>query len=251
MNGKMIKYFFEIHKDLPREGPGSFEATKRAYDSIKEFLNKPLILDIGCGPGKQTIDLLNISDGEIIAIDNHRPFIERLNKTISDGRFEKRAKAQFGDMSKPEFEEGQFDLIWSEGAIYQLGFEKGLKDFRKYLKPGGFIAVTEASWTSRNISNENAEFWANEYPEIKHYDENLLIAERCGYKIIDHFILDKSDWFNDYYIPMKPKIKMLKEKYPNDEDAQEVVRLHEWEIKIMENYGNECGYVFYILQKSD
>jgi SAM-dependent methyltransferase len=145
MNGKMIKYFFEIHKDLPREGPGSFEATKRAYDSIKEFLNKPLILDIGCGPGKQTIDLLNISDGEIIAIDNHRPFIERLNKTISDGRFEKRAKAQFGDMSKPEFEEGQFDLIWSEGAIYQLGFEKGLKDFRKYLKPGGFIAVTEAA----------------------------------------------------------------------------------------------------------
>ena len=251
MDEKTLKLFFEIHTDLPREGPGSFEATERAYNSIKEFLNEPLILDIGCGPGKQTIDLLKISDGKIIAIDNHQPFIERLKKTILDEKLEHRAKAQIGDMFNLEFEEQQFDLIWSEGAMYQLGFEKGLKDFRKYLKPGGFIAVTEASWTSKNISQENAEFWANEYPGIKHYEENLQIAENCGYKIVDHFILNKSDWFNDYYIPMMPRMKMLKEKYPNDETAQEVVGLHEWEIEIMDKYSNECGYVFFILQRND
>ena len=251
MTVKATEIFFEIHKDLPREGPGSFGATKKAYDSICPSLKEPLILDIGCGPGKQTHDLLKITDGKIIAVDNHKPFIDRLNNNIRSHGFEDRASAQLGDMFNLQFKEDMFDLIWSEGAIYQIGFEKGLREFKKFLKPNGFMAVTEVSWVIEKISSDAADFWAQEYPAMKSVEENLEIVKNCGYEIVNHFILDKSDWFNDYYTPMKPRLEMIKEKYSDDETAKEVIRMHELEIEILELYYEEYGYVFYILHNKN
>jgi ubiquinone/menaquinone biosynthesis C-methylase UbiE len=251
MDEKTLKIFFEIHKDLPREGPGSFKSTERAYNTIRKHLKKPMILDVGCGPGKQTIDLLNISDGEITAVDNHKPFIDQLEKEIIKGNFSNRVTAKVGDMFNLDFKEEQFDLIWCEGAIYNIGFEKGLSEFRKFLKPKGFIAATEACWLTNNISKEAKIFWDSEYPAIIHLEDNLKIAEECGYKIIDHFVLEKSAWFNDYYNPIIPRLAMLKEKYAGDETAEKIIHLHEKEIEIMDKYSNEVGYVFFILQKND
>lgn len=248
---KTEKIFFEIHKELPREGPGSFTATLKAYDYLRQYLNKPLILDIGCGPGKQTLDLLKITDGKIIAVDNHKPFIERLNKNIHANGFEDRASAQVGDMLNLQFKKNMFDLIWSEGAIYQIGFERGLKEFRKFLKPNGFIAVTEVSWLTETKSEDAVDFWSQEYPQMKSIKENIKVAQNCGYEIINCFTLDKSDWFDDYYIPMKPRLEMIKEKYGNEETAQEVIRMHEFEIHVLEKYHGEFGYVFYVLRNND
>lgn len=251
MDDKTLKIFFEIHKDLPREGPGSFKSTERAYNTIRMHLKQPKILDVGCGPGKQTIDLLNISDGEIIAVDNHKPFIDQLEEEIIKRNFASRITTKIGNMFNLDFSEEQFDLIWCEGAIYNIGFKNGLSEFRKFIKPNGFIAATEACWLTKNISEEANNFWQSEYPAIIHFDENLKIAEACGYKIIDHFILEKSAWFDDYYNPIILRLKMLKEKYSGDESAENIIRLHEIEIEIMDKFSNEVGYVFFILQKND
>ena len=191
---KAESIFFEIHNDLPREGPGSFEATQKAYNAISSYLFKPFILDIGCGPGKQTIDLLKISDGNIIAIDNHKPFVEILDSKIKAEGFGNRASAQLGDMFNMQFKENMFELIWSEGAIYQIGFEKGLKEFKKFLKPKGFLSVTEATWLTDKPTKENIEFWQQEYPEMKSIEENLEIIRNSGYNLINNFTLDKSAW---------------------------------------------------------
>ena len=79
----MDEVFFEIHSDNPREGPGSFESTKQAFDSLTNLPLIPKILDIGCGPGKQTFDLLEMSDANIIAIDNHQPFLDTIQNRIN------------------------------------------------------------------------------------------------------------------------------------------------------------------------
>ena len=248
---KAEKIFFEIHTNLPREGPGNFASTKKAYDAIRSKLNQPLILDIGCGPGKQTLDILEISDGNIIAIDNHKPFVEILNSKIKAEGFDNRASAQLGDMFNLQFKVNEFDLIWSEGAIYQIGFKKGLTEFKKYLKPLGFLAVTEATWLTQQRTKENIEFWRQEYPEMRSVDENIKIIEICGYTLIDYFTIDISAWWDDYYEPMLTRLKMIKEKYGNDETATKVINAHEWEIEVFEKYSNEYGYVFYILQNKN
>ncbi|GAM56739.1 probable transcription regulator [Vibrio ishigakensis] len=41
------------------------------------------------------------------------------------------------------FEEDSFDVLWSEGAVYNIGFETGIRDWRKYLKSGGTLVVSE------------------------------------------------------------------------------------------------------------
>lgn len=251
MDNKEWQYFFEIHSDLPREGPGNFESTERAYNSIRKFLNNPLILDAGCGPGAQTIDLLKISDAKIIAVDNHLPFLYQLNNKIIERNFVNRIGVLAGDMLKLPFNKQSLDVVWSEGAIYNIGFENGLIAFNKYLKPEGFLVASEASWTTYNISADVRDFWIHEYPAIKHFEDNFNICAKSGYRIIDHFILDKSAWFDNYYNPMLPKIEMMKKKHKGNLIAENVIKMHEKEIEIMDRYSSECGYVFYILQKTN
>ncbi len=250
MDKREEKVFFDIHKDLPREGPGNFESTERAYNSIKKYLNKPMILDIGCGPGMQTIDLLKISDGNVTAIDKHQPYIRLLKQKIVNGGYKDRAKAQLGNMFNLGFDKETFDLIWCESAIYTIGFEKGLIEFGKYLKRYGFMAVTEVCWLTNMKSKEVQEFWNTEYPQIKSVEENLNLVQKSGYEIIDHFVLSSNAWMNDYYFPLKQRLDLLKLKYKSDPQAMNVITLHEREMEIFEKYNSDYGYVFFIIRKS-
>ena len=153
-----LKIFFEIHSGNPREGPGSLESTSKAFKMMTELLKQPKILDLGCGPGKQTMDLYNISNGYITAVDNHAPFIELLNKTAEEKRIVGHINAVLGNMAKLQVPKNRFDIIWAEGAIYQIGFEHGLKIWNPFLKSQGYIAVTELSWLKQSLPNKIEEY---------------------------------------------------------------------------------------------
>src|SRR3954462_11324326 len=73
---KQRAVFFEIHSGLPREGPGDAASTVRAYRAIGELPASAHILDAGCGPGAQTLDLAAVARGRITGVDNHRPYLE-------------------------------------------------------------------------------------------------------------------------------------------------------------------------------
>lgn len=249
MDDREKDIFFEIHKDLPREGPGSRASTHKAYNFISKFLNQPLILDIGCGPGEQTIDLLSVTDGKIIAVDNHEPFLKILNNKILENNFIDRAETKLGDMFNLDFEYGKFDLIWCEGAIYIIGFEKGLIEFGKFLKPKGFIALTEVCWLKNSRTKEVEDFWNEEYPQIKTIEENLNLIRKADYDLINHFVLESNSWMDDYYIPLKQRLSLLKLKYKNDAMAMSIIMLHEREMEIFNKYNSEYGYVFFIMRK--
>ena len=240
--------FFEIHSDNPREGPGNIESTKRAFNLLNDLPEIPKILDIGCGPGKQTIDLLEISNANIIAIDNHQPFLDTLQNKIDTERMGDRLQVFNKDMSNLDFEQECFNVIWSEGAIYQIGFENGLNYWKKFLKPNGYIAVTEISWIKDNPPDDLFNFWINAYPAIQSIQGNLDIIKKCGYKLIDNFTLPESAWW-DYYNPIIEKLPDLKKKYKKNKEALAVIAEEDIEIELYRNYSDYYGYVFYILQK--
>ena len=73
-----MAYLYELYEALPRCGPGDTEATRRAFTAIFHTSEVPDILDIGCGTGDQTIELAKLSMGNILALDNHRPFLDQL-----------------------------------------------------------------------------------------------------------------------------------------------------------------------------
>ena len=52
-------------------------------------------------------------------------------------------------MDDLSFSEEEFDIIWSEGAIYNIGFQNGIKKWKNYLKTGGCISVSEMTCKTR------------------------------------------------------------------------------------------------------
>lgn len=242
-----MKYFFEVYGNLPRGGPGDNKSTRRAFLAMKELPPNPAILDIGCGPGMQTMELARLSKGKIIALDNHQPFLDKIEKDAKRAEF-KNIETLNLSMFDMYFEPETFDIIWAEGAIYFLGFKTGLEKIKPFLKKGGYAAVTEPVWLKKDPPEGAKEFW-KEYPAIADTQKHLKIIESIGYKNIANFVLPTSSWMNDYYIPMQGVINKLKIKYANNKTAMEVINSAQKEIDGFKKYSDYFGYEFYVVRK--
>jgi len=243
-----MEVFFEIHSDNPREGPGNYDSTKRAFESLTNLPEKPSILDIGCGPGKQTFDLLKLSNARITAVDNYQPYLDTIQIKIDCDNLGNRLQVINMDMADLDFEKESFDVIWSEGAIYNIGFKNGLLSWMKYLKSSGYIAVTDATWLKENPPQHLLDFWNAAYPAIQSTNDNLITIKKSRYKPVDHIILPESAWW-EYYNPIINKLPYLKQKYASDKKALAVIDDEEKEIELYRKYSEFYGYVFYIMQK--
>ncbi len=241
--------FWELHCDIPREGPGDNASTRKAYALLTCLPEQPHILDVGCGPGMQTIELAKISAGNILAVDTHQPFLDELNKRASSAGLTGRISTRNLSMFELNLEPASFDVIWSEGAIYILGFERGLCEWKALLKPGGYLAVTELSWLKSDPPDEITAYWNENYPGMKTLDENLAITQAAGYRYVSHFVLPDSSWWDDYYTPLEKRIVMLSEKYRDDEEAMALLRESQRESDLHRKFAEWYGYVFYIMQK--
>jgi ubiquinone/menaquinone biosynthesis C-methylase UbiE len=244
-----MEVFWELHSNLPREGPGDSKSTARAYAAAANLPTQPKILDIGCGPGAQTLDLAQLSAGEIIAIDFHQPFLDELVRRAKEAGLAAHIQAQLLSMFEMDFAPEQFDLIWSEGAIYIMGFEQGFKACFPLLKPGGYMAVTEASWFKPNPPREALDFWRKAYPEMGTIDENIHRLERQNFKLVEHFHLPDSNCWENYYNPLAERIVMLKKKYTDNVEVQKQLDEEYAEIELFRKYSKYYGYEFYIAQK--
>src|SRR4030042_676297 len=127
---------------------------------------KPKILDIGCGPGRQTMELARLSGGKITALDNHQPFLDKVRKDADALGLSPHIETLNQDMKAMDFETGSFDVIWAEGALTLMGFENGLKTCRPLLKEKGYLGVTELVWLEDHPSPEARE-GAQENPATK------------------------------------------------------------------------------------
>lgn len=244
-----MNLFFEIHKDIPREGPGENASTKQALLMLKDLPSKPNILDIGCGPGMQTIELAKNINGKIVALDPHKPFLDVLTRNSVEQGVSEKIKATEGSMFSLEFAKNSFDVIWSEGAIFIIGFSRGIKEWKEYIKTGGYLVVSEISWLRQDIPEEARAFWEADYPHIKGISDNMKIIEESGYSSVGHFVLPKSGWWNNYYNPLIERIKVLREEYVGDKEANDMMDATEREIEIYKKYSDYYGYVFYLMKK--
>jgi ubiquinone/menaquinone biosynthesis C-methylase UbiE len=146
-----MEYFYELFRGLPRGGPGDNQSTRNAFRYLKNLPVDPLILDIGCGPGMQTLQLAKLSNGTIIALDNYQPFLDILMKNAIKNGLEERIIPNKQSMLEMDFKNNSFDLIWLEGALYFMGFQNGLKRCHQLLKKNGYLAVTEAVFLQPSI----------------------------------------------------------------------------------------------------
>jgi ubiquinone/menaquinone biosynthesis C-methylase UbiE len=239
--------FFDIHKDLPREGSGRDEYTEQAYKMIPA-IDHPKILDIGCGPGLQTIKLAKLSNGHITAIDIHQSFLEQLKQNIKHEKLTERITPRNLSMTTMDFPEETFDIIWSEGSIFIMGFEQGLKEWKKFLKKPGYIAVHEMAWLKDNPPQEIIDFWNQQYPAITTIEKNIEIIRQYGYHLIGNFPLPDDAWWEFYYDPLQQRLKKLQTKYKDNPQGMELIKDHQLEIDLYKKYHEWYGSAFYIIE---
>ncbi len=252
-NRSIHEFQFELICDyftnIERQGPGSKEMTIKALIFIENLTDKSHIADIGCGTGGQTITLASHTQGNITAVDLFPKFIDLLNINAEKQGFKNRINTLVGDMTALPFNEEQFDLIWSEGAISHIGFEKGMNEWRKFIKPGGFIAVTDATWFTTDRPKEIHDFWMDAYPEIDVISTKITQMEKAGYKAIAHFILPESCWLEGYYAPQQAARELFLKKYGEHPEARDFVANTLHEEDMYNKYKKYYGYVFYIGKK--
>jgi SAM-dependent methyltransferase len=250
-NMEGMQYFYELYAGLPRGGPGDDNSTRKAFSFMRDLPLKPLILDIGCGPGMQTIELAKLSQGSILALDNYQPFLDHLMKTAEKEHVSRHIIPKLMSMHEMDFEKEMFEIIWSEGALYFLGFANGLKECYRLLKPNGYLAVTEPVYFKDNPPQPVIDFWADEYPDISDVQANINLIEHSGFALLSHFALPESSWVDEFYVPMEKRIKILKEKYVGNKRALDVFESASEEIEVFKKYSEYFGYEFFVMRKNE
>ncbi|MAE93560.1 MAG: SAM-dependent methyltransferase [Deltaproteobacteria bacterium] len=243
-------YFFQIYGTLPRAGPGSNALTRRALELMTELPESPRILDVGCGPGMQTIELLSATSGTVLALDLMPEMTVRVRASAESTGVSDRLEALQQDMKEMSFPESSFDVVWSEGAIYFLGFEAGLRKVRPFIKPGGYVAVSEAVWLKPDPPPEVVDFWA-EYPEIDVVPEKLAVIERVGYERVGHFVMPPTAWTEHYYDPMEIRIAEKEADWRGIQAAEAVLREARNEISVFRRYSHYFSYAFFVMRRPD
>ncbi|MCA9017245.1 MAG: class I SAM-dependent methyltransferase [Planctomycetaceae bacterium] len=239
---EMVFSFFE---GIPRKGPGSEASTLKAFSILKDLSATPRIVEFGCGAGVATLPLARSSRGHLTAVDIHQPFLDELDAAAAREGLADRITTVQADMGNPPFPNSAFDLIWSESAIYNLGFEQGLQLWKPLLKPGGSIAVSEVVWLTSDPPHKAKEFWDSDYPSMTTVDENRTRMRTAGFDSTDHFILPAEDWQN-YYGPLQDHVTAFRRTHSANVTAQAFADSLQQEIDLWKEYGDSYGYCFFI-----
>ena len=248
-NPRLSEVFWDVQRGLPRQGPGCDESTFKAVSLCRGLPERPAILDVGCGPGMQTVALAKALKGHITAVDINQEYLDQLQERAQAGGVAERIEILAGDMNQLPFLPRSFDLIWAEGAAYIMGIENALTDWRRLLKPGGCIAVTELVWLQPDPPAAVAQFFGNEYPAMTYVQAILMTIRTCHYEPLGHFTLPDSAWWEDYYTPLEAKLPRLYEKYAGEGEALNVIETARQEIEIRRLFHHWYGYEFFVGQK--
>jgi serine/threonine-protein kinase HipA len=239
---------FRLYEGLPRNSPGSEQTTLLALRRLGRLPRGARAIDMGCGSGASALVLARRLKSEVVAVDAHEPSLRLLEQRAREQELGSVVVPRHADFSALQEPPGSFDLLWSEGAAYVLGFEDALLKWRPLLKKGGRAAITELSWGQEAPSSEVRDYWSQLYPGMRTVVANCAAAERAGYTVIDTLALTNKDW-RGYHAPLKQRIAELRAEGEASAELAVVIDEAEREIAIYEQHGDEFAYVFYLLEK--
>lgn len=242
--------FFEVYEPLPRQGPGNRACAEKALGLCRQLPQAPAVLDLGCGVGGQSLHLAELLPSALItAMDSHAPSIERLSAAIAQRGLAERVRPLVGDMARPGLPPESFDLIWSEGALYNIGIEHALQICHGLLRLDGYLAFTDAVWRTEDPPPEVKASFDFDYPEMGTVPDALHAIRKTGLTLVGHFTLSDAAWWNDFYTPMQRRIEELRRRYLGDAAALAVLDQLAQEPEMHRRHSDHYAYEFFIAQR--
>jgi len=225
MNEVLKDLYVEIVRDSSRKR--LLKYTRKAFKLLPK-IDKPRIVDVGCGSGIPTLELARLSKGEVVGIYVDQSLLDELKRKIDGGALSNRVETRKCSMFELGFPDESFDIVWFEGATRMIDFERGLREWRRLLKPNGFLVV---------------------HDEVKTMAIKLEKMLSFGYKLVNHFLLPEDEWWTKYYRTLENRIKGLREKYKNNSEALSALEKVQDEIDMVKGNPEEYRSAFYIMQK--
>ncbi len=240
----------DLHKDGHRQGPGGDAETEQALNLAMIDRAAPLkVADIGCGTGASALLLSRFLNAQITAVDFLQDFLDVLNQRAEGAGVADRISTLACSMDNLPFRDEELDVIWSEGAIYNIGFEKGVAEWRRFLKAGGLLVASEITWLTDSRPAELQRHWDSEYPEIDVASAKIRVLEKHGFSPVGYFVLPEHCWLDQYYRPMQARFEDFLNRNGNTEEACEIVAAEQHEIDLYETYKSHVSYGVYIAKK--
>ena len=237
-----------LFADMDKLSPGDDSLSLYVLRSLPQHRFE-VVVDAGCGAGRQTMVLARELGTPIQAVDSYQPFLNRLQRHAEEKGLAHLVQMHCMDMKDIPTVFPTIDLLWAEGAAYNIGFANALRSWAKAIQPNGFAVVSELCWLHEKIPDTVKEFFRLGYPDMQSVQEDIAIAEEAGYKIFNTYTLPKEAWVEDYYDILEPSAKSLM----NHSDvavrglAAETLK----EIETFRVSEDSYGYVFYVLQRSN
>ncbi|MEX0329386.1 MAG: methyltransferase domain-containing protein [Ruegeria sp.] len=245
-----LELIIDLHIGGDRQGPGSASSTRRAIELAGLNDKNPLqIADIGCGTGAASLILAGDLQADVTAIDLLPQFLTELNRRAEQLGLGQRITTRTASMDALPFQDAAFDVLWSEGAIYNVGFETGIQNWRKYLKPGGILAVSELTWLTQDRPDELTQHWNREYPEVALPSVKIAQLEAHGYETLGYFPLSPDCWRDEYYDPMQRRFDAFLEKNNHSGEAKALIKAEQAEMDLYERNAAYVSYGFYVARK--
>ncbi|MEX2167173.1 MAG: class I SAM-dependent methyltransferase [Methyloceanibacter sp.] len=236
-----------IFGGMEKLGPGGYAHTLHVLRLLpkNEF---HVIVDAGCGAGRQTMVLAKELDTLVHAVDSHEPFLNDLTRRAAEARIERLVQTHCMDMKDIPDVFQHVDLLWSEGAAYNIGFANALKTWARAIAPDGFAVVSELAWLRERVPDTAREFFLSGYPDMQHITQNITVAENAGYNVLDTYTLPREAWIDGYYDILETRAQAFVDH--SDPSIRNFARDTVKEIEIFKTAEDSYGYVFYMLQRA-
>lgn len=243
---KYTEALIRLHRGLERQGPGDIDFSEYIIKQLPKLPPNPRIADIGCGAGAAALFLANKYQSRVRAVDFSKEFLDQMMTRARRQGLDELIDPIECDMGRLDWEPETVDLLWSEGAAYNITFEGALKAWRPFMAANGIAVISEMNYFSNDVPQSAAQYIKYMYPGIKTESKNVELINSSGFENFGVHRLPSRAWWENYYGPLRENMIALKDD--SDDVMQAVIKETEEEMKFFKAHEKDYGYTMYIMR---